>query len=373
MAGVRPVRLTVYTDAVARGGAEQSLHNLLSHLGPHIDASVLGVDRELGEWLGAARPGTTVHTVALPRGKFNVGSILEHIHAVRRLRPDILHANLHTTFACQYGILAGLLAPGVRVVAVEQSPIGSGSRVQRLTKRFASRRLAAHVSVGRRSARMVEEVVGLAPGTVLTIYNGVPGENASARERRERAPVVGSLGRLSHEKGFDVLIRALPHVDASLVLVGDGPRRAELEALAEELGVRERLEITGWTNEARSYLSTFDVFCLPSRFEGFPLTIPEALLERLPVVASDVGSVSEAVLETTGLLVPPDDPAALAAALQTLLDDPGLRRRLGERGRILAQERFTAPTMARAFEELYDDLLAPSAARRRQRQSGWAK
>src|SRR5205823_5619007 len=160
------------------------LHNLLSHLGPHIDASVLGVDRELGEWLGAARPGTIVHTVTLPRGKLDVGSILEHIRAVRRLRPDILHANLHTTFACQYGILAGLLAPGVGVVAVEQSPIGSGSRVQRLTKRFASRRLAAHVSVGRRSARMVEEVVGLAPGTVLTIYNGVPTENASARERR---------------------------------------------------------------------------------------------------------------------------------------------------------------------------------------------
>jgi glycosyltransferase involved in cell wall biosynthesis len=357
MAEVRPVRLTVYTDAVARGGAEQSLHNLLSQLGPHIDASVLGVDQELGEWLASARPGTTLHTVTLPRGKFNFASILEHIRAVRRLRPDILHANLHTTFAGQYGILAGLLAPGACVVAVEQSPIGSGSRVQRLTKRFASRRLAAHVSVGQRSARMVEEVVGLTPGTVLTIYNGVPVEQAPARERRGPAPVVGSLGRLSHEKGFDFLIRALPLIDARVVLVGDGPERAELEALAAKLGVRDRLEITGWTDDARSYLSTFDVFCLPSRFEGFPLTIPEALLAGLPVVASDVGSVPEAVLETTGLLVPPGDPAALAAALQTLLDDPDLRRRLGEGGRILAQERFTAPTMARAFEKLYDDLL----------------
>jgi glycosyltransferase involved in cell wall biosynthesis len=354
----RPLHLTVYTDSVLRGGAEQSLRNLLAHLGEHIRATVLGVDRDVVEWIAAARPGTEIRVIRRVRNKFDLGPILEHVRVVRSLRPDVLQANLPTTFACQFGILAGLLVRGVHVVVVEQSPIGGATRFQRFHKRLASTRLAAHVSVGQQSARMVEHAVGLARGSVRAVYNGVPEETQSPRPRNVPGPVVGALGRLSHEKGFDVLVRALPSVDAMAVLIGDGLLRRDLLELARELGVQDRLEITGWREDARSYLATFDIYCLPSRFEGFPLAIAEAMLAGLPVVASDVGSVSEAVVEgETGLLVSPDDPAALAAALQKLLADPELRRKMGERGRELARKRFTASQMARAFEALYEEIL----------------
>jgi glycosyltransferase involved in cell wall biosynthesis len=114
----------------------------------------------------------------------------------------------------------------------------------------------------------------------------------------------------------------------------------------------------GWSDDPRSYLGTFDVVALPSRFEGFPLTVLEALLARSAVAATDVGSVAEAVHgDETGLLVPPEDPAALAAAIRRLLADPPLRRRLGEQGRRLVLDRFTAGQMARAYESLYAELL----------------
>src|SRR5207302_6028335 len=108
--------------------------------------------------------------------------------------------------------------------------------------------------------------------------------------------------------------------DAALVLVGDGPERRSLAALAGDLGLDDRVLFAGWQTQPRRYLTTVDVFALPSRFEGFPLAVVEAMLAELPVVASAVGSVPEAVREgETGLLVPPDDPARLAAALRRLL------------------------------------------------------
>jgi glycosyltransferase involved in cell wall biosynthesis len=114
----------------------------------------------------------------------------------------------------------------------------------------------------------------------------------------------------------------------------------------------------GWSEGPRGYLSSLDVFALPSRFEGFPLAVLEALLARSAVVAADVGSVSEAVRDgETGLLVPPEDPTALAEAIRRVLADGELRQRLGEQGRRLVLERFTADHMTRAFESLYDEML----------------
>jgi glycosyltransferase involved in cell wall biosynthesis len=157
-----------------------------------------------------------------------------------------------------------------------------------------------------------------------------------------------------------VLIRALADVDgASLLVVGDGSERARLRGLAREVGVSERVTWQGWSDEPRSYLGSLDVFVLPSRFEGFPLAVLEALLVGTAVVASDVGSVGEAVRDgETGLLVPSEDPDALADALRRLLADGALREALGTQGRRLVLSRFTADHMARAFESLYDELTS---------------
>jgi glycosyltransferase involved in cell wall biosynthesis len=172
-------------------------------------------------------------------------------------------------------------------------------------------------------------------------------------------PIIGTTGRLEHQKGFDVLLRSLVDVpDATLVVVGDGGERSALDALARELGVAGRVYWAGWSGDPKAWLPAFDVWALPSRFEAFPLALLEALLAERAVVATDVGSVGEVVREReTGLLVPAEDPRALAGALRQLLDDEPLRRRLGVAGRSLVLERFTAERMAGAFRALYSELL----------------
>lgn len=355
-------RLTIYSDAVALGGAEQSAANLIANLGDRYQVSVLGVDKDVAEWLATKRPGTTALVIQPVRSKFDLPRILAHIRAVKTLNPDIFQANLPTTFSCQYGLLAARLSRVKAVIAVEHSPISSHSALQRYLKRRMSARLDAHISVGVRSAREVERAAGLAEGSVRTIYNGVSDRGAPAH-KAEGDLVIGSLGRLSPEKGYDLLLQAAASFESlegvRIVLVGDGPERAALRALAKALKIADRIEFAGWRENARDYLRDFDIFVLPSRFEALPLTAAEAMLASLPIVASDVGSVPEVVLDgESGLLVPAGDVAALARALRELIVDPAGRRRMGERGLLHARELFTIDSMVSSYEALYEELLA---------------
>jgi glycosyltransferase involved in cell wall biosynthesis len=177
----------------------------------------------------------------------------------------------------------------------------------------------------------------------------------------EAAPVViGSLGRLDRMKGYDLLLEALARVPGARVeVLGDGAERASLEAQARRLGVADRVCFPGWEPDPRRRLPEWDVFCLPSRSEGFPLSVVEAMLAGLPVVASDVGSIGEAVLaDTSGLLVAKDDVDGLVRALTAVVGSVAERARLGAAGRARAAEHFTVGHMARSYRALYDEMLA---------------
>ncbi len=350
-------RIVVYTEATGRGGAEVSLRNLLAELDPALDIVVMGVDEAVCSWIAGVRPGTPTVVVAPVSNKLSIRALLALRGRIARLKPAIFHANLRTVGDAQYALLAALSVRGVRVVAVEQLPFPPASALSRRLKQLTSRRLAAHVAVGSRTARLVEQQAGLPSGSVRTIYNGVPDLGAAPPSAERARTVVGTLARLDRIKGLDLLLRAAePLADVDLVLVGDGPAAAELEALAAELGLGERVRFAPWADDVRAELAGLDVFVLPSRNEGFPLSIVEAMLAGRPVIATDVGSVREAVDESSGIVVPPEDVAALRSAIEQLAADPDRRRRLGAAGRQRALERFTASTMARAFERLYREL-----------------
>ena len=351
-------RILFYTDAPAFGGAEASLGILLSELDRRFEVTIGAVEQSVAERLAARRPDASVRVLPAVRTKRDVAAFAATAREIRAWSPAIFHANLRVPSACQYALAAAVLARGVRPVAVEQLPYPLDGSLQLRLKRFTSHRLAAHVAVGEQVARDVEGFAGLAPGSVRTIHNCAPDVELEPLPRPTDGPVVGAVGRLDRQKGFDVLLRALADVPrARLVLVGDGDERAPLERLAAELGLSERVRFEGWREDPRRYLTTFDVFALPSRFEGFPLAIIEAMLARLPVVATRVGSVPEAVADgETGLLVPSDDPPALATALRSLLGDPARRAALGAKGREHALA-FNPAAMARAYERVYDEVL----------------
>lgn len=357
----RPVRLLLYCGATDWGGAEIVLGHLLAGLGAHVTPSLLGVDRSVLDRIAARRPGTPVVVVPRIRDKRDVAAMRAHRRAMIAARPDIVQLNLPVPFAEPYSVLAAVTVPRTRVVVVEHLPMPIRSRGIRLLKRLTVPRLAAHLAVGSASARSIEEICGRPRGSVRVVPNGVPIRSPAEPPRRSASAefVVGGVGRLHRQKGFDVLVRAVARLPGThLVLVGDGPERASLEHLADRLGVADRVSVTGWVETVSGWLSIVDVLAMPSRFEGLPLALLEAMLAERPVVGTDVGSIGDALRHgETGLVVPVDDELALTDALGRLREDPGLRRRLGRAGAELARDRFTVGAMARAYEEVYAEVL----------------
>jgi glycosyltransferase involved in cell wall biosynthesis len=172
---------------------------------------------------------------------------------------------------------------------------------------------------------------------------------------------VGVIGALSRrDKGQGVLIEAWCAVDRRhrLLLIGEGPDRRRFEHKIQRCGLGERVVLTGFIPEAERVLPALDLLAVPSLSEGLGGVIIDAFLAGVPVVASDVGGVPELVRDgETGLLVPPGDPAALAAALGRMLADDDLRRRCAEKARLLAGDEFCVPRMADRYESLYRTIL----------------
>lgn len=350
------------TDAIEWGGAEISLANLLSALSPRVRATVIGVTEPIVRRVAAARAGTDVMLLTHTRGHLDVTGRLRDRRILRDLRLDLLQANLTSLTSCTGGLIAALSLTNLPVVTVDHLPIWAGSprlrRPRRATRRLIARRVAKTVAVGEIAARTVERAVGLPPGSVVTIRNGVPDHPLSGSVANAR-PVAGTLARLDAIKGLDVLLSAaaaVPEIDVTII--GDGPEGGPLRSLADDLGLAGRVSFTGWSSSPRDLLSKFDIFVLPSRGEGLPLSILEAMFAELPVVATDVGSVSEAVDDgVTGILVPPDDARALGDALRTLAVNPELRKRMGDAGRRKAVTAFSTSAMASAYEDLYQAIL----------------
>jgi len=182
------------------------------------------------------------------------------------------------------------------------------------------------------------------------------------------APLIGFVGRLTGQKGVDVLLnafaivhRALP--TARLLLIGDGPQRAALAALAGGLQISAAVHFAGWREDARAQMAALNVLAIASRWEGFGLVTLEAMQAGVAVVASRVSALPEIVLDgETGLLVPAANAAKLAAALLALLQDPQRAMQLGENGRLRAAQLFTVKQMAVQHAALYLSLAAPAAA-----------
>jgi glycosyltransferase involved in cell wall biosynthesis len=194
-------------------------------------------------------------------------------------------------------------------------------------------------------------------------FNHVPVEVRGARRRSWGVPqgafVIGTVARLAPVKNHALLLRALQRLDEDvhLVLIGDGPSRHGLEALAKELHIDRRVHFAGLLVETENLHQFFDVSVLCSRSEGFPNAVIEALAAGCPVIATPVGGVPEVIIERqTGLLVPVDEPDALAASVQELRCDAGLRERLSEAGPACVRNRYHQTVVIAQLETLYQSL-----------------
>ena len=214
------------------------------------------------------------------------------------------------------------------------------------------------------------EVDRINPARVQTIYNGLDlrdWDTASRPATPSDRLLVTTVGNIRRVKGHDVFIKAaasiVPHFpNVSFSIAGDvlDPGYfAELQALVRDLNLSDRFHFAGGVTDMRQHLSAADIFVLPSRSEGFSNAIIEAMAASLPVVATNVGGNSEAVKDGfTGFLIPPDDPAALAAAISRLLSDQSQAKAMGAAGKAIVAENFTTEVMMTRIARAYEKLLS---------------
>jgi len=208
---------------------------------------------------------------------------------------------------------------------------------------------------------------------IVTVLNGIEldafGRTSVQVERGKLGfeaedVLIGVAGRFAPKKGLEDLIRAFPeihkaHPKARLVLVGDGPSRPGLEKIAQRIQLGRQIHFTGFRNDIPDLLSAFDVVVQPSISEGLSLSIIEPMAAGKPIVACNIEGNREIITSrVNGLLVPPSDPAALAAAVGLLLKDPEYARALGKAAQDDCRERFSKARMVRQTVKLYDVVAA---------------
>lgn len=357
------------------GGLQKVVVRLVDHFQGRMDHLVLtpAGDGPLRPRFG---PGMEVIALAERPGSPKLNA-LRMARIFRAWRPDVVHTR---NWTCIDAVLGARLA-GVRVVIHGEHGREAGDPEGRNALRRRIRRILApfitqFVAVSRDLARWLVEDVSVPAAKVTQIYNGVdtdafsPGGKEEARralEIRDSALVIGTVGRLDPVKDHRGLLEAfgrvarLPH--AQLVVVGDGPGRAELERGRQALGLDGRVLILGERQDVAGILRALDVFALPSLGEGISNALLEAMASGLPVVATRVGGNPELVdHDVTGILVSPRSVDALAEAFDRYLSDPALIRKHGEAGRLRAVRDFSVDRMFESYESLYSRLLAGVSA-----------
>ena len=305
-------------------------------------------------------------------GPRDVLGLLELVVLLRRERPAVLHAN-----SSKAGILgraaAALTGVPVRVFTAHGWAFGARRGLASALYRWADR-LARPLTTAVVCVCESERRAGLAartcdPAKTWVIHNGVALDGFAPAALDGTPPVIVSVGRLAAPKDPFALVAALarlPTAGFRAVFVGAGPDHAAVAAAIRGAGLDRAVELAGDRDDVPALLAGADLFVLASRSEGFPMSVLEAMAAGLPVVASAVGGVAEAVADgETGLLVAPGDVDGLARAIERLLADGQLRRAMGSAGRARAAEHFGLARFRAEHLALYDRALAAVPKRRR--------
>jgi glycosyltransferase involved in cell wall biosynthesis len=366
-------------DSAGLYGAEQVVLGLSQGLMARGHRATIGSIRLPGEppkaiEIEAERLGIEVWRVTARRG-LDLAALRSAALQARQAGIDVIHchgykANIHMALVGP-GAFAGPLVTtlhGWTATAARQARWWYSVVERQLLRRFSAV-VGVHAGMASdarlpRSVRSQLTVIENGIDASPPAAGSVPNEALSSlREFCTRQPTIGVVGRLSPEKGVDVLLQAfaLARENASaaqLAIIGDGPMREQLRQQADQLGISPSVHFSGFVPSAASIIPMLALLAIPSHSEGLPVVMLEALRARTPIVATRVGGIPSALEEgRAGRLVPPGNAAALAEAIQLVLNDPSLAASYREAGFLRFSERFNQDVMVTRYLQLYTQRL----------------
>jgi glycosyltransferase involved in cell wall biosynthesis len=356
----RPLRVLVITGNAIVGGMESAVRGLCERLprGAFELFALVPFESAFTQALRAC--GVRVHVAPIGE-RLRWHAIQYAASLVREHDVDVIHA--HLPAAHVVAALAG---------SVTHTPVLTTIHAMHLSMwDLEVHRLAAtHLCFVSEAARAHALAVGVLPARMSVIRNGVDTARFTPRAAARgpsAPPVIGFVGRLSPEKNPALFLRAAARIRARMprarfVVVGDGPLRGELEALASTLAIRDAVAFDGECTDMPVRYRALDLMLLTSWHEGTPLALLEAMASGVPVVSTDVGGVAELIVsDATGALVPPGDDAQMAERACELLGSPGTLATMGERAREHVRVHFSIDEQVRATAALLHEVaLAPN-------------
>lgn len=370
------IRVIEVTRSLNVGGLERVVSTLASGLDPsRFDVSVVCLLRTGYFAQELARQGIRIHLASRNSQHTHYLLFLKLYALFREFRPDIVHT--HNTHALLDGALAARLAGVPAIVHTEHGRQFPDKRRYMVCERLLSRWVTKIVAVSSFSKTQLVNHERIRPEKIEVIYNGTSFRDArhdvlatkSALSLIDSYPILGSVTRLSEEKGVRFLLEAMPEIlcrfpRAALLVVGDGILRPQLERLVRELGVGDHVTFLGTQSDVSKFLTLVDIFVLASISEGLPLAVLEAMSHGKAIVATDVGGLREVLTDgDAGRLVPPRDSMAIAEAVKRLASDRCGLARAGARARAIYLDRFTEKLMVSNYQRLFLSCLQEAARR----------
>ncbi len=362
-------------DGLEFGGGERVFQQLATGLKDRFKISVAATAGGNFED-GIRELGVKFFSVDMSR-QFSLRSIRQLSGIIKNNKIDLVHSQ--GARADFYTRIAGRVAGSPHNFCTIAMPV-KGFDVKPLRKiiyrtidSFAERYVQKFIVVSDALKRVLIEKRGISEHKVVRIYNGIeldqyqPNADCSNSRKKwnisQESPVIGAIGRMVWQKGFEFLIRAIPEViqavpDVKFIFVGDGPLRGKLGALSEELGVRDKVIFAGFRNDIKEVLSAVDLLAVPSLLEGFPMITLEAMAMARPIIATHIDGTTEQITDgENGIIVPPKDHIALAEAILRLIQDKEFSKKLGVTARQRVKQRFSVEKMIKETEKIYLSII----------------
>jgi glycosyltransferase involved in cell wall biosynthesis len=371
-------RVLFFIHSLAGGGAERVMCHLLKHLDRSRFTPALVVMDKSGPYLSQVPEDVAIYDLSVQEeNPLHFPRILLGLRrVVQQFRPDVICSMLW--YANLAAVLASRGFPGVKTVISEristsyeienETVIKPLQQIKGLLIRSIYPRADHAVAVSEGIAAELVERFGVRPQRCSFIHNPVDLRFLEQQKavpddpwRQGRGIRLLAIGRLSHQKGFDLLIRAVGRLTGrlqlQLVILGEGGERASLEKLAREVGVSDRVTLAGFSGNPYLWMGKADIFVLPSRAEGFPNVLLEAMATGLPVIAADCKTGPHELLKggEVSPLVPVEDVEGLAETIAAVAGDPEYARELGERGALRAQD-FNISKKVGEYQALFEKL-----------------